>query len=245
VLGLSKRQNMENHSQNKLKLEALLDVLKHPDLKIQMEAILELENFLPEPKVEETLLLILKDKNKNPFVRSQVVLLLGKIKTERSIDQLIEIITDEEDLVGEKAKEKIISLAANSESFVIEALIKILNNKNKTLRFWAADTLGYYVTSNRVVDILIEKLRNGNDEEREAVAYALGYYNGSKIVASLIDALRDQNSEVRYYSVTGLGEIGNNSAIPALKELYQKELVERVKEVVLVAIRNLEQLEHS
>ena len=64
-------------------------------------------------------------------------------------------------------------------------------------------------------------------------AWALGNLADKSAVPSLLDALEDENYEVRNYAVEALGLIGDVSALPAIKERMIKEKHNEVRATLL------------
>jgi len=76
------------------------------------------------------------------------------------------------------------------------------------------------IKPNNIIDLMIEKLKDGDSDVRWRTAYALGRIGSAKAVNPLIKALTDENSLVRGKAATALGEIGSEKAVePLIKAL--------------------------
>lgn len=91
-------------------------------------------------------------------------------------------------------------------------------------RVAAAYALGH-IGSETGVAALVSVLANRTErpDVRGHCAEALGTLRASSAFSVLIDCLRDDNAEVRFWSAYALGELGDARAAPALKELAEHD----------------------
>jgi HEAT repeat protein len=107
----------------------------------------------------------------------------------------------------------------------VEPLMETLSKANKFVRRASAYALGL-LKDPRSVDILISALKDEDPIVSRAAAGAL-WQIGSPAVDSLIRALEEKNTSVKFSSIIALGLIRDQRAMPALEKLLdhtQKEI---------------------
>lgn len=107
----------------------------------------------------------------------------------------------------------------------VEELIAQLKDKDKEVRYTAAEALGK-IGDKRAVPALIEALKDKDENVRWKSAYALGDLGDKKAVPPLIETLKNKGEEwlVRDAAAGVLGcELGDKRAIPALIEALKDE----------------------
>jgi len=118
---------------------------------------------------------------------------------------------------------------------------KLLNSKSEMARYHAAKALETFGNKSDI-SVLLEVLNNDHEElVRMQSAISLGEIasgsafdvdldkNNVMLVPSLINALKDEDKYVRFGCAGALGEIGNRTAIPALRETLKKDPYEKVR----------------
>lgn len=73
------------------------------------------------------------------------------------------------------------------------------------------------------VDVIIEGLKDSDDDVKLSVLKALGGWSGEKIKAALMDALNDRNIWVRYHAVLLLGDLGENDVEKTIIDVLLKD----------------------
>lgn len=121
----------------------------------------------------------------------------------------------------------------------VEDLINRLVSGPESIRFAAADALGW-IGDDRAVTPLLVALSEARAEDpvREVAAEALGRIGNPSAAPVLIAALRDDHEWVRRAAAVALGELGIREAMDALGELLADESV-IVQDAAFEAIKQL------
>ena len=172
-------------------------------------------------KSRDSLLIVLKDKQGGDDIRLAACRILGHLRDEKAISDLL-VALDEQNpqLTWEAAKSLILISSSEATQEVINILFA---GKDPHNRVAAAYVLGLSGDS-RAVEPLIQVV-GGTDlpEVRSHAAEALGNLADDKATDFLINALEDNSAEVRFWSAFALGEIGNPKAIPELEKLSAED----------------------
>ena len=138
---------------------------------------------------------------------------LGSEPNEKEIRRLIVALDDANIRQGAS-----IALA-NLGQPAVPALRKSLVSESKDVRLWSAYTLGQIgPVAASAVEALNVTLADADPALRAAVAEALGKIAAPAAVDGLINALEDENDQIRQHAVVALGQIGP-AASPATKKL--------------------------
>ena len=104
----------------------------------------------------------------------------------------------------------------------LHLLIPMMNDEDNRVKGNVATALGHL--GHPTVEDYLERLMNDDKiSNRESAVYALCNLSGEKIVDLLIRALADPYESVRLRAAKGLGEQGDDRAIPALKDALSDE----------------------
>jgi HEAT repeat protein/energy-coupling factor transporter ATP-binding protein EcfA2 len=107
-------------------------------------------------------------------------------------------------------------------SIGISIIVEALKDKNSSVRWSAAETLGN-IKSDIAVQPLINALNDENSSVRLYAAEALGNIKSDIAVQPLINALKDENSSVRLYAAEALENIKSETAVKLLINLLNDE----------------------
>ena len=95
-------------------------------------------------------------------------------------------------------------------------------------------------------DALISALRHGDRAaRREAAQVLINVGNTEQDIASsadlvpLLDALNDEDDDVRYFTTVALGKLGESAALARLKQVAQCDASELVRQGAIIAIERL------
>jgi len=95
-------------------------------------------------------------------------------------------------------------------------------------------------------DALISALRHGDRvARREAAQVLINVGNTEQDIASatdlepLLDALNDEDDDVRYFATVALGKLGEIGALAKLKQVAQCDASELVQQGAMIAIERL------
>lgn len=185
----------------------------------------------------------------DPEVRREAAIALGRYAmaaelghlpesdTEVVREALIESVEDEyeEELVRARAIEAVGAFSGEETENLIESIFR---EESIWLKVGAVDAMGR--NANEVwLPTLLEEMENRAPEMRHAAAYAAGEIGAEQAIQPLrFLAINDPDREVQLAAIRGLGEIGGQAAIVALKSvLYEgdDELREPVQEAITEA----------
>jgi HEAT repeat protein len=152
--------------------------------------------------------------------RAEACWLLGKRKKPKAIPFLLHALKDKENEVRWEAAK---ALAAISHSYSIRPLIQLLRHgKTTSIRQVAAYALSFMFSkrSKQVARSLVSVL---NDKKEKAVVRAqaaegLGNIRHRAAFKTLMLALDEKNTEIRFWAVFALGKLGDPRALPKLRE---------------------------
>jgi len=184
-----------------------------------------------EKKGVEDLVHALRDST-DPLIRQYAAYLLGKSKNPRAIQPLIEALGDFDKSVREQAT---LALSAIGKA-AIEPLSAAINEPKWETRYRAAEALGK-IADEKAVKPLIQALRDNRDHVRYMAAKGLREFGNSDALEPMIILLKDENRYVRMMAVRALGAIGGKKAHDALKESFEVEADEKVKEAITEAMK--------
>ena len=165
----------------------------------------------------DALIVSLKDKDK--WVRSQAVSALGNIGDTRAIEPLIEALKEDEGYgyVREAAANALVKIGLPA----VDALIVVLKDKDKWVRWWAVHALRD-IGSTRAVEPLLVALKDEDSSVQSATTYALGDIRDPIAVEPLIVTLKDRDWEVQCGAAEALGEISDARSLDAVTKLMQE-----------------------
>jgi HEAT repeat protein len=104
----------------------------------------------------------------------------------------------------------------------VNPLIQALKDENEQLRIDTCGILGE-IGDVRAIEQLIQSLKDVDAISAKA-AWALGRLKDLATTPFLIQALDNQNVEVRWWVIQALGQIGNKQALPALTWLEANDI---------------------
>jgi HEAT repeat protein len=150
--------------------------------------------------------------DQDPSIRSSAAEALGKAKDPRAIDPLIQAFNDKVFLVQCHAVDALVSIGEPS----IKPLEHAFNEKDGQIRLCAAialDMLG----NNSMGDVLIQSLdRFELSNFNLVITYFVEHKKYARAIDPLIQNLKDNDSESRYYSAMALGWFNDSRAVDPL-----------------------------
>lgn len=151
--------------------------------------------------------------SKDPEIRENAAITLGKIKDERAIDPLIKLLTDEEWEVESAATNALVEIGKPT----VEPLIKILQDKNEDV-FLQTKVIAVLagIKDERAIQPMIQALKEETELDAD-LGYNLGLM-GEPAVEPLIQVLDDEDPRVRVRAAEALGRIGDERAIKPLTD---------------------------
>ena len=145
---------------------------------------------------------------------------LGNMKHEKSAEYLLTAINDE--------NEKVRAVAANSlgkikYTFSIKPLISLLNDTNE-VRMASEEAIVNFGSD--ALDEISQAMLSAEDDVRYALVMIAGEIEGEEATNILIESLNDQDIDIRIKSLALLGLRKEELAIPALKNILEKDYEE-------------------
>jgi HEAT repeat protein len=187
---------------------------------------------------------LLEDKATPPETKASAARILGFIADPRSVDPLLEILSDQRYFVREQAAialgriggpaiQRLLELARSSSPATREAAIAALGGVSGTLTSGNTASDGSLPQAGgsqsvaaegrpprdedigRLIDTILNALRDSNTGVRSAAVRALGASGSRQAVEPLMALVRDESSTLRGEATTALGRLGT-AAVPAL-----------------------------
>jgi HEAT repeat protein len=168
----------------------------------------------------------------DPKVRQYAAYLLGKAKSPRAIQPLIEALGDFDKSVREQATLALVSIGKAA----IEPLSAAMKEPRWETRYRAAEALGK-IADEKAVQPLIQALKDNRDHVRYMAAKGLREFGDSDAIDPMIILLKDENRYVRMMAVRALGAIGGKKVHAALKSALDVEPDDKVKEAITEAMK--------
>ena len=169
----------------------------------------------------------------------------GELGDRRAVPALVALLQTADDVFG-PAQFAANALGEIGDPSSIDALIDAL--KHPYAAGQAAEALAK-LKADRALPPLIERFEESHDP---SLATLLGNWGDRRAVLSLVDAMKDPNPRVRFYSARALGKIGDSRAIPALENAVWKDTMPltgsksfRGKSVSYVAARALSRIRET
>ena len=197
----------------------------------------------------------------DPLLRVEAANALARIGDEAALDSLLNLIGDPESAV----RQAVVGALNSIGSSRMEQLIKpLLRDERPLVRESAAQIAGYfgyldcadlliqccddedervrkaavehlpYLEDDRVPTILRMKLHRDTAKVRAAAASALGKLEGEE--AELENALKDEDSWVRYFAAQSLGRLRSSDSVTSLIELIRTDPFNHVRIAALEAL---------
>jgi len=166
----------------------------------------------------ESLMSIVMDEGKPSAARATACWILGDLGYKRAIRALLHAFLGVDPVMTWEAAKAIPGLKSKR---AVPALIAILQDSDSERhRIAAAYALGFSF-DRRALEPLVTVIRDPaqGPELRGQAAEALGYLRDRVAVNPLLRILSDPSAEVRFWAAFALGEIGDQRALPKLREL--------------------------
>ena len=202
----------------------LIACLKDERWRVREQAAKTL-GLLKDPQAVQGLMITCRDRD--GAVKSAAAEALGRIGDPKAIPALIKLFKDPSKIVRETAGTALVYIGEES----IPALINALKDPHFVIRCHGVRALGGMTTDyqvgrawtkdSRVVDALVEALKDEDRAVREDATIALGIIGDPRAVDGLIEAMKD--GAVKRHAIASLGMIGDARALtPVLNALKGK-----------------------
>lgn len=212
----------------------LIDELKDKDWHMRSSAAFLLANI---GNAQSVIPLISALDDENDEVRWDSTNALGRLKDKRAAPKLIEVLRN--DKVDNVRWSAATALGEIGDQQAVEPLIHALADESKGVQTRTAEALGK-IKDKRAVEPLIGLLKDDDCGVRQMVGLSLGLLGDRKAIEPLINSLQDENNHVRFYVFQALGNLGDSSILTILKQAYDREPDEAVKNMASRAISYVE-----
>ncbi|MBA4389351.1 MAG: hypothetical protein C0399_00210 [Syntrophus sp. (in: bacteria)] len=101
----------------------------------------------------------------------------------------------------------------------IDGVIRMLYDENEDIRVYGCEVLSF-LKDRRAIPSLIDKLRNDEENTRNAACVALGDFDDEGAVMALLVALKDVDW-IAFSAIYSLGRTKSSKAVPALLEFFK------------------------
>lgn len=196
---------------------SLIPCLKDQRWRVREQTAKALGN-LKDPQAVQSLIIACRDRD--GAVKSSAAEALGKIGDAKAVTALVKLFKDTSKIVRETAGTALMHIGESS----VDALLQSLKDPHFVVRCHAVRALGgmttdyqigrAWVKEPRVVQALIECLKDADRAVREDATIALGNIGDSQAVDGLIEAMKD--GAVKRHAIASLGMIGDPRALPAV-----------------------------
>ncbi len=193
-------------------VKPLIKAVKSNNVYLKRNAI-EALGKLKDPLAVETVIEVLDDKD--TYVRKNSAEALGEIGDPRAIMPLVKAINDKKTCVRDAsldALKKIINKLNNINS--LELITDLITHENLSVRKIAVESIKGK-QSKRTAELLILAMKDENPEIRKMATDAI-LNIGKPAIEPLINALNNDNIEIKISSAFLLGEIKASEAVEAL-----------------------------
>lgn len=169
-------------------------------------------------------LLDLVRKARSPAVKMQSALALGEIGNPEAIDDLIKLLSDENELICHYASLAIGKIGGDR---AIDLLLEILADHSSGKKIYAIAALEG-IGNSKAVPALIEALFSRDEEMKEAAVRALQFIPDERAFKPLAFLITDRSYRIRTLVGYALTNFGDSRALPYLK-LLLKDQVQSVR----------------
>lgn len=178
--------------------EALLELLGHPDVAVRLSAIAAL-NSLGHPALPERIFTLLMDDN--PWVRESAVKIAGYFAFDNCIDRLFQCCDDPVERVRRSAIEHLPYLETPQRA--MNRLVATISRDSPQVRAAAARALGdmEFERNGMASGVARDRANSANNNARDTEA------DGSVVLDCLLEALKDEDSWVRYYALSSIAKL--------------------------------------
>jgi FOG: HEAT repeat len=156
------------------------------------------------------------------FVRRESAEALGKLKNEKAVEPLIKLLKDP---VFKVRADAATALKEIGDDRAVAPMIEVLDSRGGGW-YWSADFFIKAAILNfksiRTIELLIEAFRSDNIDIKQPAAETVAKM-GNIALKPLVQALEDEDIEVRYYAAKSLRLKGDKRAIKALMKVTDNE----------------------
>lgn len=192
----------------------LLDALKSADDEWIRWKLVHVLGGIHKKTAVDALLAALK--HSSDVVRKSAAATLGKVKERRTVEPLIDLLANREELKSIRASAAV-SLGELKDERAAASLLTALEDDNAEVRLQAAVALGKLKDAKSVKKLIqIVENRLETDAVRAAAVLALGEIGDKTAEAVLIRALKFGGGDISKKAIVALGKLESNAALPHL-----------------------------
>ena len=174
--------------------------------------------------------LVVRLKDKDPFVRQSYIETLGDLKDKVDsgiIKKIIDTLEDENSKVRNSAISTLGKLSDMVDSEIIKKIVGQLEDKSSKVRGSAISVLGKLTDriDSEIIKKIVGKLEDENSDVRCSAVSALGKLNDkadSEIIKNITDKLEDKSSDVRCSAISALVELRDKVNSEIIKKIVDK-----------------------
>ncbi|NWF76381.1 MAG: HEAT repeat domain-containing protein [Nitrospirae bacterium] len=218
-------------------MEPIKKLLNDPYEDVQEAAVEALSRFRTWLSVIDYINLL---RDRNPTLRKNAALILGKIDAKEAIPAL-EFALKDSDVRVRKACVEAFSLLKTKDS--VKSLILALTDEDPQIRISSALNLGS-IGGEGILEALSFLISDPVDAIRVAVSKAFGMLADKRAVQNLIKLLSDKNGFVVTTTIESLSKIGGNEAKLALLKMIESPDKE-IKRTAIKALASFEGIEEK
>jgi hypothetical protein len=173
---------------------------------------------------EQALIEMALNRNLGPELRSNICWIVSRLQIPGAGALLKTLISDPSEQVREEAAAGLGLVSQDDD--VVEVLLGALQrDRSKSVRLAVLHALGILSSSKSAVG-LIKVLQDPKEDAdvRADSAEALAHIKDAPVVDALIASLKDSSALVRYSAAYALGQQGDSSALPELRDLASRDL---------------------
>ncbi len=197
----------------------LLDALKTADDEWTRWALVYMLGVIHSSSALDTMLAELESSSY--VIRKEVVTRLGGFKDRKTVDTLIGILENSEEMVSIRAA-AVASLNALRDERAAPALRSALNDENSAIRLQAIAALSSIKDAKSVAKLseMVEN-RLETDAIRAAAVTAIGNIGDKRSESLLIRALDNRIGNIRNNAILALGKLESTTAVPLLISILE------------------------
>jgi HEAT repeat protein len=157
----------------------------------------------------------------DPKVRANAVFVLGRLNDISALPTMLEALVNDD---SEEVRLQIVEILGKFKTTdVVQPLLKSLKSDNVDMRAMAAKSLGL-AGQPETISPLMNALGDDSAQVRAQVADALGELHAGSAVDVLVNTLvADEDSNVRYFAIQSLVNIGGKTVLESLCNRLERE----------------------
>jgi len=227
-------RTLRNKENPKL-IDHLLPNLKHNDLRIRIETIRVLSKPIFSKALKKEIPSLIKDKDWQ--IRYHSVMALGIMGDKALIPILIGLIEDQDELIASTAA---YSLGEIGHKSAIPTLVKALGIQKPTIQRNALIALSKIGIPGLESLLTFASNKNHKASLRTIALQEVAFIKSRHAVLPLIKLLRDNNSNIRKYTLFALEKINDQRALEPIRKIAENDIDNEIRKYARQAIKIIE-----